>query len=285
MSTTSPAQLSYDVFVSDGPAGAGDERMPDGAPLAWSPLSSTLILGARDALLVDPPFTRTQIQAVGDWVERSGRRLAYIYATHGHGDHWFGTGELACRFPGVTVYATAGTIEVMRQQAGPSREQLFDKIFPGQIPDTPVIAEPVPAWGFLLEGNPVVAVETGHTDTDKTSVLHVPSIGLVVAGDVAYNGVHQYILEGGGSGLREWLRALDRVAGLHPRAVVAGHKNKDRPDDPAILDETRQYLQDAIRLLDDKPTAREFYDQMTGLYPGRLNPGVVWLGARGLLGG
>jgi hypothetical protein len=42
---------------------------------------------------------------------------------------------------------------------------------------------------------------------------------------------------------------------------------------------------DVIRLLDDKPAAREFYDQMTGLYPDRLNPGVVWLGARGLLGG
>jgi len=285
MSTTSPTRLSYDVFVSDGPARAGDERMPDGAPLAWSPLASTLIFGAQDALLVDPPFTRTQIQAVGDWVERSGRRLAYIYATHGHGDHWFGTGELAGRFRGVTVYATEGAIEVMCQQVGPSREQLFDRIFPGQIPETPVLAEPVPAQGFRLEGNPVVAVETGHTDTDKTSVLHVPSIGLVVAGDVAYNGVHQYILEGGGGGLHEWLRALDRVAGLHPRAVVAGHKNKNRPDDPAILDETRQYLQDVIRLLDDKPTAREFYDQMTGLYPDRLNPGVVWYGALGLLGG
>jgi hypothetical protein len=59
-----------------GPAGAGDERMPDGAPLAWLPLSSTLIFGARDALLADLSFTRTQIHAVGDWVERSGRRLA-----------------------------------------------------------------------------------------------------------------------------------------------------------------------------------------------------------------
>ena len=285
MSTTSPTQLSYDVFVSDGPTGAGDERMPDGAPLTWSPLSSTLISGAQDAILVDPPFTRTQIQSVGDWVERSGRRLAYIYATHGHGDHWFGTGELVKRFPGVTVYATEGTIEVMRRQAGPGREQLFDRIFPGQIPASPVLAQPIPAQGFLLEGNPVVAVETGHSDTDKTTVLHVPSIGLVAAGDVAYNGVHQYIAEGGHGGLRDWLRAVDRVAELHPRAVVAGHKNKNRPDDPAILDETRQYLQDVIRLLDDKPTAREFYDQMTGLYPDRLNPGVVWLGARRLLGG
>jgi hypothetical protein len=89
----------------------------------------------------------------------------------------------------------------------------------------------------------------------------------------------------GPAGAGEWLRVLDRVGGLHPRAVVAGHKDKNRPDAPAILDETRQYLQDAIRLLDDKPTARDFYDQMTGLYPGRLNPGVVWLGAQGLLGG
>src|SRR5271155_742251 len=133
MSAVSPSRLSYDVFVSDGPVGVGGELMPDGAPLTWSPLSSTLVFGGRDALLVDPPFTRTQIQAVGDWIERSGQRLAYIYVTHGHGDHWFGTGELAKRFPGVTVYATEGTIEVMRQQAGPGREQLSDRIFPGQI--------------------------------------------------------------------------------------------------------------------------------------------------------
>jgi hypothetical protein len=36
-------------------------------------------------------------------------------------------------------------------------------------------------------------------------VLHVPSIGLVVAGDVAYNGVHQYLAEGGGGGRRRAL--------------------------------------------------------------------------------
>jgi hypothetical protein len=34
MPATSPVQLSYDVFVSDGPARSGGERMPDGALLA-----------------------------------------------------------------------------------------------------------------------------------------------------------------------------------------------------------------------------------------------------------
>ncbi|GII52422.1 MBL fold metallo-hydrolase [Planotetraspora thailandica] len=284
MSAAASLPLSYDVFVSDGPRRAGDQRMPNGDPISWSPLSTTLIFGEEDALLVDPPFTLAQTEKVAAWVERSGKRLAYIYVTHGHGDHWFGTSELVKRFPGATVYATEGTIEVMHQQAGEGREQLWDRIFPGQIPETPVLAQPIPAEGFLLEGQVVRAVETGHTDTDKTSVLHVPSIGLVVAGDVAYNGVHQYILEGGEGGLHEWLKAIDRVAELQPRAVVAGHKNKDLPDDPAILGETRRYLQDAIRLLDEKPTAQDFFDRMIELYPDRLNQGPVWYGALGLLG-
>jgi glyoxylase-like metal-dependent hydrolase (beta-lactamase superfamily II) len=283
MTASAPSSLAYEVLVQEGTPRAGGERLPNGEGLVSSPLTSTLIFGDEDAVLVDPPLTIEQTERAGDWVERSGKRLTHIYATHGHGDHWFGTADLVKRFPGVTVYATPGTIEVMHKQATEGREQLWDKRFPGLIPDTPVLAQPIPAGGFLLEGNVIEAVEVGHTDTDKTTVLHVPSIGLVVAGDVVYNGVHQYILEGADGGLQEWLTALDRVAALKPRSVVAGHKNKDLPDDPATIEETRRYLLDAIRLLDQNPTAREYFDQMTSLYPERLNPGPVWYGALGLL--
>jgi glyoxylase-like metal-dependent hydrolase (beta-lactamase superfamily II) len=282
MTTSAVGLLSYDVFVSDGVRRASG-KLPNGEPIMSSPVSSTLIYGEQDAVLVDAPFTRDQIQKVGDWIEQSGKRLAHIYVTHGHGDHWFGTAQLLQRFPGATLYATEGTIEVMRKQAGEGREQLWDAMFPGLIPESPVLAQPIPAEGFLLEGNVVQAVEVGHTDTDSTSVLHVPAIGLVVAGDAVYNGVHQYFLEGGDGGLQEWLVAIDRVEELRPRAVVAGHKNKDLPDDPAIVDQTRQYLLDVIQLLDQKPTAREFFDRMMELYPDRLNPGPVWYGALGLL--
>lgn len=65
---------------------------------------------------------------------------------------------------------------------------------------------------------------------------------------------------------------------------MAGRKNRDLPDDPAAIGQTRQYLQDVIRLLGEKPTAREFFDQMSALYPDRLNPGPLWYGGLGLLG-
>ena len=276
-------ELRYEVLVNDGLPRHREQRLPDGSPIVSSPVASTLIFGDRDAVLVDPPFTRDQVQRVGDWIENSGKKLTYIYATHGHGDHWFGTDLLLQRFPGVIAYATEGTIAKMHEQATDGRAQMWDIDFPGQIPPSPVVYQPVPSDGFELEGQRLVAVEVGHTDTDDTTVLHVPSIGLVVAGDVAYNGVHQYLLESAHGGIKAWLHALNTVAALDPRAVVAGHKNKDLPDDPAIINQTRDYLLDAQRLLAGKPSPREFFDHMVRLHPDRLNVGPVWYSAVALL--
>ncbi|WP_396919268.1 MBL fold metallo-hydrolase [Mycolicibacterium sp.] len=275
--------LHYEVLVHDGLPRRREQRLPDGSPIVSSPVASTLVMGEHDAVLVDPPFTYDQVRRTAQWIEKSGRTLKYVYATHGHGDHWFGTDLLLQQFPGAIPYATEGTIAKMHEQAVDGRAHMWDVDFPGQIPPSPVVYQRVPAEGLLLEGERLVAVEVGHTDTDDTTVLHVPSIGLVVAGDVAYNGVHQYLLESAHGGIKAWLHALTRVAALQPRAVVAGHKNKALPDDPAILAETRDYLLDAQRLLSGKPSPREFFDYMTRLYPDRLNVGPVWYSAVALL--
>jgi glyoxylase-like metal-dependent hydrolase (beta-lactamase superfamily II) len=276
-------KLRYEVLVHDGLPRHREQRLPDGSPIVSSPVTSTLILGDHDAVLVDPPFTHDQVQRTGDWIENSGKKLTHIYATHGHGDHWFGTDLLLQRFPAAIAYATEGTIAKMHEQATEGRAQMWDVDFPGQIPSSPVVYQPIPSEGFELEGQRLLAVEVGHTDTDDTTVLHVPSIGLVVAGDVAYNGVHQYLLESANGGIKAWLHALNKVAALHPRAVVAGHKNKNLPDHPIIISETRDYLLDAQRLLAGKPSPREFFDHMTRLYPHRLNVGPVWYSAVALL--
>lgn len=275
--------LRYEVMVHDGLPRHREQRLPDGSPIVSSPVASTLILGEHDAALVDPPFTHDQVRRTAEWVEKSGRTLKFIYATHGHGDHWFGTDALLQQFPAAVAYATEGTIAKMHEQAVEGRAQMWDVDFPGQIPPSPVVYQPVPTEGLLLEGERLAPIEVGHTDTDDTTVLYVPSIGLVVAGDVAYNGVHQYLLESDHGGIKAWLQALNTVSALQPRAVVAGHKNKDLPDDPAILAETRDYLLDAQRIIAGKPSPQEFFDHMTRLYPNRLNVGPVWYSAVALL--
>ena len=105
--------ISYDVFVADPIAQAVTELVPNGDRRMFSPLSVTLIKGERDAVLVDPPLTREQAADVAAWVKASGKNLTHIFATHGHGDHWFTAGLLADTF-GAQVVASAGTIAQMR---------------------------------------------------------------------------------------------------------------------------------------------------------------------------
>ncbi|HZE70519.1 MAG TPA: hypothetical protein VE135_13465 [Pyrinomonadaceae bacterium] len=99
----------------------------------------------------------------------------------------------------------------MHASATGQRKAFWDKLFPGQISDTRAIAQPRPTDGLILEGHRLHAIEVGHSDCDDSTVLHVPALGLVVAGDVAYNNVHQYLADGGfNGGIDAWLQAIDR---------------------------------------------------------------------------
>jgi glyoxylase-like metal-dependent hydrolase (beta-lactamase superfamily II) len=172
-------------------------------------------------------------------------------------------------------------LKVMRQQASPqSLASFWNPFFPSQISHHLVIAEEMTENVIDLEGRDLVVVPLGHTDTDYTTCLHVPSIGLVVAGDAAYNGVHLYLAESNAQTRREWVSALDTIESLTPRAVIAGHKRPGDDDSPKIIEETRQYIWDFDRVAGTTTTARELYDKMLEVHPDRVNPGALWLSAR-----
>lgn len=282
------SELNYDVFVSP-LAPVHDANLPNGAAPHWSPLAHTLVYGPRTAV-VDPPITRGQAAALGDWIAAHDRELTYIYVTHWHGDHWFGATELLRRFPRATVLASRLTSQRMRASVPDGAvPPLWTGLFPGQLDDgaaiaaTAVAVEEVPADGFEVDGHRLVSIEAGHSDTDDSTILHVPSLGLVAAGDVVYDNVHQYLAETPGGGFEAWHRALDLVASLAPRHVVAGHKDARRPDAASNIDETHRYLDATAALLDAKPARREFFARVLELYPERVNPYTVWLNARRLI--
>src|SRR5260221_10065243 len=273
--------LNWDVFVTPGIPTVTSNLPPGTKQQMWSPISSTLIYGKRDAVLVDAFITIEQADALVGWVAASGKNLTTIYVTHGHGDHFFGIGALLDRFPNVRAVATLDVVKLMRQQASPEFVGNFWSVcFPGQIPDRLVIAEELKGNVIDLEGRDLVVVEVGHTDTDHTTCLHVPSVGLVVAADVAYNDVHLYLAESNAQTRREWLSALDTIESLNPRAVIAGHKRPGNDDNPKIIEETRQYIRDFDRVAGTTTTARGLYHKTLELYPDRVNPGgALWLSA------
>ena len=273
---TADASLSWDVLTIRRPGLTRD--LPAGKEeLMWVANSSTLIHGERDAVLVDTFLTAEQSQTLLNWVVASGKNLTAIYVTHAHGDHFFGLAPLLERFRHARAVATPEIVEAMHEQIAPaSVDNFWRRLFPGQIPDRLLVAEPLEDRELKLEGHKLVAINAGRTDTSHSTCLHVPSIGLIVGGDAVYNGIHPYLGETDRQSRLEWISTLDKLEGLNPIAVIAGHKIPENPDDPCIIGETRQYIRDFNALDEATTTARQLYDAMLDLYPDRANPGSLW---------
>jgi glyoxylase-like metal-dependent hydrolase (beta-lactamase superfamily II) len=271
--------LGYKVFTVTRP-GLNRDVPPGKESLMWVANSATLIHGERDAVLVDTFLTVEQCNGLADAIVASGKTLKAIYVTHAHGDHFFGIKVLQDRFPNAKALATPAVVARMKLQITPEKlDGRWRKLFPNQIPDVISVADPLAGDEIDLGGNKLVVVRVGHTDTDDSTVLHVPSIGLVVAGDAVYNGIHPFLNESNRQTRLEWIAALDKIDALKPSAVIAGHKIPGNDDSPKNVEETRRYIRDFIRLNDATKTARELYDRMLELYPDRANPGSLWSSA------
>ncbi|MCP3759699.1 MBL fold metallo-hydrolase [Streptomyces sp. TBY4] len=280
MPQTTSSSLQYDTLCMRRPGLTRD--LPPGAEdLQWVANTATLIFGNHDAVLVDTFLTVEQNQQLVDWVKAHHRNLTYIYITHGHGDHAFGVKQLIEAFPEAKAISAAAVVAKAKHEGTrPFLDTFWTARFPGQIPQPQVFPEALDSDTFTLEGHPLQVIDTGYTDTDDSTALWVPDLRLVVAGDVAYNGIHQYMGEATAESRQEWMRATDTLAALDPAFVVAGHKNPDLTDDPKILAETKQYLADFNRLDPETETPSELYEAMLALYPNRANPGSLWGGAK-----
>ena len=163
-----------------------------------------------------------------------------ICITHAHFDHFYGLSILLDRFPGARAIATQKTVNAMQMSFSPLVERLARRLFPGHVATKLVPPEPS---------------------------LHVPSIGLIVAGDVVYNQCRIYVGDTTPESRMNWIAALDRLVALNPAMVVAGHKKPGAPDSPSTIQETKRYLQDFDRVRKTATSDQELFDQMTELHP------------------
>ena len=124
----------------------------------------------------------------------------------------------------------------------PTVERIARRLFPGQVPTKLVAPAPYEHDTFTLEGHELRIIEQGRTDSADTTSLYVPSIGLIVAGDVVYNECRIYVGDTTPESRKNWIAALDGLAALNPKIVVAGHKKPGAPDSPSAIQDTKRYF-------------------------------------------
>lgn len=273
-------QLHFDVYH----AAANKVHYQNTTNLEFSPTSFTLIHGASEAALVDVPATITQSHELADWVARKlcGKRLSYIYITHGHGDHFMGANILRQRFPGVQLYATPGTISHIVPYLDPGFIAFYwDSLLPGLTANVTGL-QFSPLYGSLrLEGHELRPVEVGQGDIMNATVLYVPDLSLVVAGDVVYGNCHQMFEETTTPALQDaWIRALDAIEALRPKVVVPGHMQANDGYGLDHLSSTRLYIRQWKAAMGRAKVWQDVENTMKRLYPNRVGSWILRVSAQ-----
>jgi len=252
----------------------------------WPPSTSTLIWADDEALLVDCLITTEEGRNLAAWVASHRGELGYVYITHPHADHFLGLTEILAAFPQAKPVALTESVPGMEEQISPGYLRVWGGFFPGQLTDEPVAPQPLDGTGITIGGTTATIIPVGVTDTANSSVVHVPDLNLVVAGDVVYNQTHMWLARSTPESRASWARALEAVDALEAGTLIAGHRNPQAADDDARrqVQECRRYLTDFAAALDRSATPAELIDRITDIYPDFANPYTLWVAAYDLLG-
>jgi glyoxylase-like metal-dependent hydrolase (beta-lactamase superfamily II) len=278
---SSDSELNSNVHVAPMRGFVTSAAPPAGIRPMWSPLSSTLIAGERDAILVDTTITYDQVDRLADWVERFGKQVVGVVITHGHSDHWIGLARLQERFPHARGLATRDVLARARFEATDEGMRAYWRgLFPGEIPEVPVLPELFDGDSIDLDDHKLRVIDIGQGDIEHSTIVHVPLLRAVVAGDVVYNQVHMLTALTDATAREAWIASIDSIAALDPDIVVAGHKRVGAPDSRDTIQQSWRYLRDFSRIAAESDTAEQIVAAMLELHGDRDNPYTLWASAQ-----
>lgn len=281
--------LHYEVFqVDPKPIPSQVPGFEDAVGQAtWPPSTSTLLWDdSGRALLVDCLVTTGEAAALAEWISGLGHAPDQVYITHPHADHFLGLPAILAAFPDAVPVATAESVEAMQGQVSQAGMAVWNTFFKGQLPDAPVVPTPLPGTDLAIGGGVAHVLPVGTTDTDLSTLVHVPELSLVVSGDVVYNNTHLWLRGSTPDSRASWLRALQAAEALDADTIIAGHRDPNAPDDDARrqIAESGRYILDFQTALEGSATPAELIDRMTDRYPDLANPYTLWVAAFDQLG-
>jgi glyoxylase-like metal-dependent hydrolase (beta-lactamase superfamily II) len=204
-------------------------------------VTSTLIMGKTEAILVDVPFTRADGLRVAAEVLDSGKTLKAIYVTHDHPDHFFSVDVFLDLFPGVEVITAPQIVDDI-WRSYPFKFKRWGAMLGRNGPRYAVNASAAKGSTLKLEGHTIEILGPMQGDHVHATAVYVPSLKAVICGDLCFNKVHLWLGEHEPAQYDAWLAAIDSLIALKPKIVVAGHKRPELGDGPEALAFTREYL-------------------------------------------
>ena len=229
-------------------------------------VASTLIAGEKEAILVDSQLLNSEANKLVDFLTQSGKTLKAIWITHGHPDHYLGLEKVLAKFPNTPVYSTAEVAEDVRKK-GPTFIENLKKRYADDISSKLTVPEVLSQNYLELEGQRIEVIKMPQGDTKNTTILHIPSMDTVIAGDVLYSGVHPFLAETNANARRTWIESIDKIKALNPKEVIPGHKDPTLDNSPEALDKMKNYLETFNKTVESERSADAAYAAMEKAFP------------------
>src|SRR5881296_1054942 len=241
-------------------------------------VNSTLITGARDAVLIDAAFTRADARRIVTAIRASGKNLTTVYVTHDHPDHYFGLEVIKQAFPTARFVALPGAVAGI-ERTWQSKVAQWKPLYGDSITSTPVIPTALAGNSITLGGEKLEIVGPVQGDDAVNSFVWIPSLKAVVAGDIVYSGVYVWTAETDTAARRRWVATLDRIAALHPTVVVPGHQQPALGTAPASVAFTKEYLAAFDQALASASTPEDLQARVKARYPSLALDIILKIGA------
>lgn len=238
------------------------------------PVSSEIITGPRDAILIDAQFQTNDAHHLVDIIRATHKHLQAIYISHSDPDYYFGLGVLHRAFPDVKILATPETVAAIRvlkdrklKYWGP----ILGKYAPGSL----IVPEALHADRLMLDGHRIL-IEGLHGPTPARTFVYIPSLRTVAGGAVVFSGTHVWIADSKTVQDRaNWMITLRSILALKPLRVIPGHYLGAAPKGVGAVLFTRDYLIRFDQERQQHPKTADLIAAMEAAYP-KL-PERTWL--------
>ncbi|MDT2006610.1 MBL fold metallo-hydrolase [Rhodococcus opacus] len=300
--SSTPQNWRYHVSIDAHSVGASSESTPVTPPIratvyvgrwpeiptpfpgmetgTFSPTTSTLVSGPTEVALIDAQYLEDDVRDLGDLIERTGKTLTTIYVTHAHADHYMGIGPLMERFPEAKCVALPHVVDAMKENMEEHRQQ-WAMLFGDACVVSDALPDPIEGDTLYVDGSPLKIIEVKQADIHPTSIVHIPAIDAVVAGDAIYNEIHPMLGLATPDEWQDWLDTVNLVEELNPRIIVAGHRRPDG-DDYAVetmIAQTRAYIKQFAAAYEIAKDAQELIATMQEKFPYHGNLWTLWFSA------
>lgn len=191
-------------------------------PEAVFPVSSVIVTGEKEAVLVDAQFARPQAEELVKRIHQSGKTLTAIYISHGDPDYYFGLQTITEAFPKAKVLATAQTVAHIKQTKDGKLAYWGPQMGNG-APGKLIVPQVLEGNRLELEGRQLQIIGLDGPQPERTFVW-IPSTKTVLGGVVLSNNIHVWMADTqSAKSHADWLATLAHIEKLQPVTVIPGH--------------------------------------------------------------